>query len=65
MHNVMIRKKQRGQLRKINAVFREIEKFKPFMKTDKEYEHFHFPGDFFIEVNKTSGKIKTAFCKFL
>lgn len=59
----MIRKKQRGQLRKINTVFREIEKFEPFMKMDNEYEHFHFPGDFFIEVNKTSGKIKTAFCK--
>ncbi len=57
------RKKQRGQLRKLKNVCQSIGRFEPFTRTDEMYEHFHFPGDFFIEAEKTSGKIQTKFCK--
>lgn len=63
MYNIMFRKKQRGQTRKLNTVFKCIDNFNPFINIDTEYEHFHFPGGFFIAMDKTSGKIKTAFCR--
>lgn len=57
------RKKTRGQRRKLNALLKNIDSLVPFCNTDGDYEHFHVPSDMFIESPKTSGKVKTAFCK--
>lgn len=59
----MDRKRQRGQHRKLRAMFSYIDKFIPFVQTDLRYEHFHVPSDMFIESNQTSGTIKTEFCR--
>lgn len=59
----MDRKKQRGQRRKLKAMFKYMDQFVPFSETDQAYEHFHVPGDLFIESNRTSGRIKTQFCR--
>lgn len=59
----MDRKKQRGQRRKLKALFRHIDKFVPFSQTAQVYEHFHVPGSPFIESRQTSGKVKTEFCR--
>lgn len=56
-------KKQRGQRRKLKAMFRHIDEFIPFSQTEKVYEHFPVPGGPFIESCKTSGKVKTEFCR--
>ena len=56
-------KKQRGQKRKIRVLLNNINQIYPFQNTDCEYEHFHVPLSRFISSSKTSGKIKTAFCK--
>lgn len=56
-------KKQRGQRRKLRALLTNIGAFVPFKATDEPYEHFHVPSSMFIESPKTSGKIKTAFCR--
>lgn len=59
----MDRKKQRGQRRKLKAMFRHIDKFVPFSQTAQVYEHFHVPSSTFIESSQTSGKVKTEFCR--
>ena len=56
-------KKQRGQRRKIKNLLFNIERITPFIDTDDRYEHFHVPSDQFISSPKSSGKIKTAFCR--
>ena len=56
-------KKQRGQKRRLRALLRNIDRFSPFADTDVRYEHFSVPSGPFISSPKTSGKIKTAFCK--
>ena len=44
-------------------MFSYIDQFIPFVRTNQGYEHFHVPSDMFIESNKTSGRIKTEFCR--
>ena len=56
-------KKQRGQKRKLKALLNNINQICPFERKDNPYEHFHVPCAPFISSPKTSGKIKTAFCK--
>ena len=59
------RKKSRGQRRRLREDFDIIDKYYiPFEYTSEKYEHFNTPGDqFFLESPKTSGKVKTAFCR--
>ncbi len=59
----MAEKKQRGQKRKLKALLKNISNITPFMKTSARYEHFHAPCSPFISSPKTSGKVKTAFCR--
>ncbi|MDQ0362280.1 DUF3916 domain-containing protein [Breznakia pachnodae] len=59
----MDKKKQRGQGRRLNGMLKHINEFTPFLETDDRYEHFHVPSSMFIESNKTSEKVKTAFCR--
>lgn len=56
-------KKQRGQKRKLKSLLVKINQIQPFQNTDYRYEHFHVPCSQFISSPKTSGKIKTQFCK--
>lgn len=57
------KKKQRGQSRKLKAMFRYIDDFQPFVRTDNTFEHFHVPSGIWINSPKTSGKLKTEFCR--
>lgn len=67
----MIRSKSRGQKRKYKTLLKWMDKMEPFKKvndlsfkdTEDEYEHFHVPCGPWLSKPKTSGKIKTAFCK--
>ena len=59
----MDRKKQRGQRRKLKAMFGYIDKFVPFSDTEQKYEHFHVPSSHFIESDRINGTVKTAFCR--
>lgn len=67
----MIRSKSRGHQRKFKRLLRwmdKIDPFKnandlPFKNTEDSYEHFHVPCGPWLSKPKTSGKIKTAFCK--
>lgn len=59
----MDKKKQRGQGRRLNRMLKHINEFTPFLETEDRYEHFHVPSSMFIESDKTSGKVKTAFCR--
>ncbi len=56
-------KKTRGQQRKYKRLLRWLETFEPFQHTDEEEEHFHVPCGVWLAMSKTSGKIKTAFCR--
>ena len=56
-------KKQRGQKRRLNALLENISYVTPFKDTTARYDHFRVPCDRFISSPKTSGKIKTSFCK--
>ena len=56
-------KKERGQNRKLKILIDNMHLFVPFENTDVRYEHFHVPSGNFISSPKTSGKVKTAFCK--
>ncbi len=56
-------KKQRGQERRLKTLLDKINQIQPFQNTECKYEHFHVPCSNFISSPKTSGKIKTAFCK--
>lgn len=57
--------KQRGQHRKWRKLRERIYEIsdRAFRNMDQAFEHFHVPSDQFIESCKTSGKIKTAFCR--
>lgn len=57
------REKQRGQHRKLNTLLKNIDSFTPFQNCTENCEHFHVPSSPFISGKKTSGKIKTEFCK--
>lgn len=59
----MIRKNQRGQKRKLKALLRNIMQIEPFINSECKYECFRVPCGIFISSHKTSGKIKTEFCK--
>ena len=59
----MNRKKQRGQHRRLKAMFGHIDEFIPFSNTGQKYEHFHVPSSPFIEGNRTNGAVKTEFCR--
>ena len=56
-----IRKKQRGQNRKLKRMFDDIDKFQPDWNNDERYEHFHVPSDPFIESEKTTNQNKKKF----
>ena len=56
-----IRKKQRGQNRKLKRMFDNIDKFQPDWNNDERYEHFHVPSDPFIESEKTTNQNKKKF----
>lgn len=56
-------KKQRGQKRKIRSLLNYIDQMQPFNNIADKYERFLVPCGRFISSPKTSGKIKTAFCK--
>lgn len=59
----MSEKKQRGQKRKIKTLLLGIEQINPYINTTNRYEHFHVPSGPFISSSKTSGRVKTIFCK--
>ena len=61
--NQMKYKKERGQSRKLKTLIDNMHLFVPFENTDVRYDHFHVPSGPFISSPKTSGKVKTAFCK--
>jgi hypothetical protein len=56
-------KKQRGQKRRLRALLENINRFVPFTDTGLPYEQFSVPCGRFISSPKTSGKVKTAFCR--
>ena len=59
--------KVRGQKRKLKMLLKNIEKIEPYQKIDEVYDnrfdHFHVPSNPWIEMPKTSSKIKTTFCE--
>ena len=59
--------KVRGQKRKLKMLLKNIEKIEPYQKIDEAYDnrfdHFHVPSNPWIEMPKTSSKIKTTFCE--
>ncbi len=55
--------KSRGQKRKFKMLLRWMDTFEPFKKTDEEEEHFHVPCGTWLAMPKTSGRIKTEFCR--
>lgn len=57
------RTKQRGQKRKLKNLIKNIAEIEPYQDTHSAYEHYHVPCGRFISSSKTSGKIKTAFCR--
>lgn len=59
----MVTSKTRGQKRKFKILSDQIDKIEPFKNTDVECEHFHVPCGLWLSKMKTSGKIKSAFCK--
>lgn len=56
-------KKQRGQKRRLRGLLENINCFVPFADTGVPYEQFSVPCGQFISSPKTSGKVKTAFCR--
>lgn len=56
-------KKQRGQNRKLKQLIHNINNIAPFTNTERQYEAFAVPCGRFLSSPKTSGKIKTSFCK--
>ncbi|MBQ4522085.1 MAG: DUF3916 domain-containing protein [Lachnospiraceae bacterium] len=55
--------KSRGQRRKLKTLFHWIDELMAFVNTNRECEHFHVPCGVWLANPKTSGKVKTAFCK--
>ena len=60
---ITTKKKQRGQRRRLNKIFEQIDRFKPYTNTSGKYEHFHAYFARFIDSKKNNGKVKTAFIK--
>ena len=57
------RKKVRGQKRKLNALLQRIDDMVVPSGRSGSMKHIHVPSSQWIEMPKTSGKVKTAFCK--
>jgi hypothetical protein len=55
--------KQRGQSRRAKSLLSNIDRITPYADTGGRYEHFHVPCGPFISSPKTSGTIKTDFCR--
>lgn len=59
--------KSRGQKRKLNRLLKNIAEIKPYQDIDEinkcGFEHFHVPCSVWLDMPKTSSKIKTEFCK--
>ena len=59
--------KSRGQRRKFNRLLKNISEIEPYQDIEEinewGYEHFHVPCPIWLDMPKTSSKIKTAFCK--
>ncbi len=55
--------KSRGQKRKFKMLLRWMDKIEPFMETGEEQEHFHVPCGTWLSMPKTSGRVKTEFCR--
>ena len=61
-----MKKKQRSLIRqkyKLKELNKNIDRIKPFKNTSVCYEHFHVPGEKFIEYKKTYDSIKREFCR--
>lgn len=59
-----LRKKQRGQKRKLNKLLKRINQYSIEGNTDNTYEHFHVPcASNFIDSAKTRKSIKQKFCQ--
>lgn len=56
-------KRSRGQRRRIKRLLSRIGEIEAYKDTDGRYEHFPVPSDPFISSPKTSGRIKTSFCR--
>ena len=57
------RKKIRGQKRRLNALLRRIDELQIPAGRDDVMKHLHVPSSQWIEMPKTSGKVKTEFCR--
>jgi len=59
--------KSRGQKRKLKRLLKNIAEIKPYQDIDEinkwGFEHFHVPCSVWLDMPKTSSKIKTEFCK--
>ncbi|MBO5559627.1 MULTISPECIES: DUF3916 domain-containing protein [Ruminococcus] len=59
--------KSRGQRRKFKRLLENIAEIEPYQDIDEinewGFEHFHVPGSVWLDMPKTSSKIKTLFCK--
>lgn len=59
--------KPRGQRRKLKWLLKNIAEIKPYQDIDeinkRGFEHFHVPCSVWLDIPKTSSKIKTEFCK--
>lgn len=59
-----LRKKQRGQKRKLNKLLKLINQYSLEGNTNDTYEHFHVPcASDFIDSSKTRRSIKQKFCQ--
>ena len=55
--------KERGQSRKIKSLCRNINKIIPYADVNAAFENFLVPSGQFISSPKTSGRVKTEFCR--
>ena len=59
--------KSRGQRRKFKSLLKYIDKIEGYKDTDEinkwGFEHFHVPCPGWLDMPRTSSKIKTTFCK--
>lgn len=58
-----MRKKVRGQSRRLKRLLKNIENMEPSFDYADKYEHFHVPCGPWLSRFKTSGKVKTEFCR--
>ena len=58
--------KSRGQRRKLKRLLKNIAEIEPYQDIDeinkRGFEHFHVPCSVWLDMPKTSSKIKTEFC---